>query len=314
MQEAEAALAAWGGGRIVRFLRDRENAVYEVVLPKIGRAALRLHRPGYQSLGAIRSELWWMQALAQAGLPVPMPVPTVSGDLVFDGTGRVATVIGWIEGAALGEAGLPLAGSVSEQSKQFTAIGALMARMHNATDALALPEWFTRPRWDLGGLLGGSPVWGKFWESPALTYAERRLVLDARDRATDVLRDFKDQGGDFGLIHADVLRENVLFSGKTGSIIDFDDCGFGFRMYDFATLASQNEDEPHYADLMAAAVDGYRGKRALPKADVALLPLFVMLRRFASMGWVVDRVPKGDARLRVYAQRAVRAADRFVTS
>ncbi len=125
---------------------------------------------------------------------------------------------------------------------------------------------------------------------------------------------FAAQGGDFGLIHADVLRENVLFSAGTVSIIDFDDSGFGFRLYDLATLASQNEDAPDYPDLMAAAVAGYRSIRPLSDTDVALLPMFLMLRRFASMGWVVDRVPVGDARSRTYAARAVNAARKFLDS
>ncbi len=311
MHEAETALAAWGGGRIVRFLKDRENAVYEVMLPGGTRAALRLHRPGYQTPRAIRSELWWMQALARAGLPVPLPVETVAGDLLHDAGPRVATVIGWIDGTPLGEADVPLGGSPADKRARFRAIGGLLARMHDATDALDLPDWFERPRWDSDGLLGEAPLWGRFWDSPALTHDEQSLVLRARDAARDKLRQFA-VDGDFGLIHADVLRENVLFSGETVSIIDFDDCGHGFRIYDFATLASQNQDEPDYDALMAAAVAGYRARRGLPDRDVALLPLFVLLRRCASMGWVVDRVPPGDPGVRVYARRAVRAAARWM--
>ena len=78
---AEQALAAWGGGTL-RLIKDRENAVYEARLTDGRRAALRLHREGYQSPDAIRSELWWMQASAKAGVAVPAPVPTSSGDLL----------------------------------------------------------------------------------------------------------------------------------------------------------------------------------------------------------------------------------------
>ncbi len=47
MTPAEMAAQAWGG-RILRTLRDRENHVFEMSTPQ-GRAALRLHRAGYQS-------------------------------------------------------------------------------------------------------------------------------------------------------------------------------------------------------------------------------------------------------------------------
>lgn len=311
MSEAGTALAAWGGGRIVRFLKDRENAVYEVILPDGTRAALRLHRVGYQTVQAIQSELWWMQALARGGLAVPMPIETVSGKLVSVGK-RTATVIEWVPGDPLGEAGKPLGGSPQERFAQFRTVGALVAGIHNATDSLTPPPGFTRHAWDVEGLLGERPFWGRFWENPTLSGPERDLVMAAREMARDRLLEFSATGGDYGLIHADVLRENVLFSGETVSIIDFDDCGFGFRLYDLATLASQNEDEPEYEVLMAAATEGYRSERALADADIALIPLFLMLRRFASCGWVVDRSAVGDPRIRIYAERAVKAAYEYL--
>jgi hypothetical protein len=76
--EAAEAAAHWGGAHSLRLIRDRENAVFEAALPT-GRAALRLHRVGYQSEAAIRSELWWCAALADAGVPVPRPLPAQDG-------------------------------------------------------------------------------------------------------------------------------------------------------------------------------------------------------------------------------------------
>ena len=42
---------------------------------------------------------------------------------------------------------------------------------------------------------------------------------------------------DYGLIHADSVRDNMLVdkSGKV-SLIDFDASGYGFRLFDIATL------------------------------------------------------------------------------
>ena len=79
--EALEAAAHWGGAAALRLIRDRENAVFEAALPA-GLAALRLHRVGYQSEAAIRSELWWCAALADAGAPVPRPIPAQDGELL----------------------------------------------------------------------------------------------------------------------------------------------------------------------------------------------------------------------------------------
>jgi Ser/Thr protein kinase RdoA (MazF antagonist) len=113
----------WGAGTAPRLIKNRENAVFEVNLPQ-GRAALRLHRRGYQTAAAIRSELWWCEALAKAGLPVPTAIRALTGDLLADlGAGQLASVIDWVDGPVLGQADIPLAGTVQDQCSRYAALG-----------------------------------------------------------------------------------------------------------------------------------------------------------------------------------------------
>ncbi len=113
---AEDAARAFGG-RVVRLIKARENVVYEIALPS-GRAALRLHRVGYQSEDAIRSELWWCASLAERGVPVARPVRALDGTLVVSvGPGAVASVVAWVEGEPLGEAGVALSGASASRSR-----------------------------------------------------------------------------------------------------------------------------------------------------------------------------------------------------
>ncbi len=285
--EAHEALARWGGSGTLRLIRDRENAVYEVALPQ-GRAALRLHRPGYQDADAIRSELWWCAQLAAAGVPVPRALPALDGDLLVTlSSGRHASVIAWVDGPAFGEAGVPLTGSRAELVARFHAVGDLVAQLHEGTDRLALPAWFSRPRWDLDGLTGESPFWGRFWEHPALNDAGRRTLLAARNHVRTALRAHQAAGGDFGLIHADVLRENVLMAPGQPMLIDFDDSGFGFRGYDLGTMLSQTLREPELPALARALVDGYAARRPIARD---LVPVFTLARCCASVGWVMPRL------------------------
>lgn len=124
---AETAAKAWGG-RILRVLRDRENHVLELVLPTGDRAALRLHRAGYQSPEAILSELWWCAELARAGLPVPAALPALDGRLLIDlPDGRHASVIAWMDGEALGEAARPFSLPLPQVLDAYHALGALLA-------------------------------------------------------------------------------------------------------------------------------------------------------------------------------------------
>lgn len=307
MTEAAEALAVWGASA-PRLINDRENAVYAVTLPGGAPAALRLHRPGYQSAAAIRSELVWTDDLAAAGLPVPRPVPSGAGDLLATlSTGRLASVVEWLPGVPLGQAWVPLTGTPAAQAETFARIGALLARLHTATDALTLPPGFTRPAWDAEGLLGETPLWGRFWENPALTPAEAALLQEARAEARRRLEAMA--APDYGLIHADLMRENLLIDGAAIRLIDFDDSGYGFRGYDLGTLMIQNLVEPHWPDLLAAAAEGYARHRPLNPAD---LPLFVLLRCLASCGWAVPRLPPGAPLLRTYAERAASRARAFL--
>lgn len=306
MSDIDEALAAFGG-RDAALVSERENVVYSARLPG-GRAALRLHRPGYQTLDAIGSELDWMAALADAGVTVPHPL---AGPVRLT-SGRVASAVTWVDGAPLGEGGKPLAGTPAEQAARFHAVGRALAELHSVSDGLDLGPGFTRHAWDVDGLLGEAPLWGRFWENPALSPPQRALMLEVRRLARLRLEAFAERGGDYGLIHADVLRENVLVDGEAVILIDFDDAGFGFRLYDLATMMTQNEDLPNADALRDAALAGYRAARPLSEADAAFLPLFVLLRRLASTGWIVPRRAPDHPAQRAYAERAVKAAHAFL--
>jgi len=89
---ARAALEAYGFTEArLKLIVDAGNTTYRVKTmdptPLEGSLyvdncySLRLHWSGYQNEGAVDSELEWLSALSDAGLPVPQPVPTMEGDL-----------------------------------------------------------------------------------------------------------------------------------------------------------------------------------------------------------------------------------------
>jgi Ser/Thr protein kinase RdoA (MazF antagonist) len=294
--EAAEAAGRWGG-KVTRLIMHRENAVFEMALPQ-GRAALRLHRAGYQSQLAIRSELWWAAALANAGVAVPAPQPALSGDvLVTLANGRHCSAISWVEGHPLGEAGVPFPDDVETQIARHHALGTLMAQVHAATARLTLPPWFTRVRWDADGLTGDNPFWGRFWEHPLLTKAEAAELLAARDYLRGWLLALPQP--DVGPIHADVMRENVLVDGTRLSLIDFDDSGIGYRLYDLGTTMSQNLYEPHYTVIRDALIAGYG------RVTVDEIEHFTLARTMVSVGWSAPRVPLGDPTHRRHIDRAL---------
>jgi len=310
---AQIALTKWRFDPPATLISHRENAVFEVRQGSGEKAALRLHRPGYNSIAEIKAELWWTRALAARNFAVPTPISTPDGDfLVRVSDSVVATVLSWADGQAIGQSGVALDGTLDRQTALYADLGELLARLHTQSDAIELPRSFARRHWDIYGFLGPNPLWGRFWENPALDKASSAMIETARDKARVALSDYAKTGGDFGLIHADALRENVFAGDRGLTLIDFDDSGFGFRLYDLATALSQSYFDDNYDQLRGAILRGYGRRRQVSDADRRMFTLFAMLRTFASLGWAVPRLGADDPAMSIYVRRATTAAARFL--
>ena len=106
------------------------------------------------------------------------------------------------------------------------------------------------------------------------------------------------------LIHADVLRENVLVNGHSVSLIDFDDSGWGFPLYDLGTTLSQNLYEPAYPDIRDALMQGYG------TSDRDMVETMTLARTCASVGWTMPRLTPEDPINARHIGRAVMWAGR----
>ncbi|KRD63711.1 phosphotransferase [Ensifer sp. ENS10] len=308
------ALAHWGvADQEPELLKYRENAVFRVHLADGRPAALRLHRAGYHSAAALHSELQWMAALGNSGLAVPQPIATTDGRLLValpEGgafAAQHADVINWMDGEPLGESGKPLSHSPERLVEIFSALGASMAEMHNLADRWTPTEGFWRPTWDEEGLLGDRPLWGRFWDCEGLSPAQAMALSALRGDLRRRLATLPTPAKDFGLIHADLVRENVLVGEAGVKLIDFDDAGWGYRLFDIATALLKNRREPAYGAIEAALISGYRSRRALSAEMLSSLPLFLVLRSLTYIGWFSARPELPGARERVlrYADEAL---------
>lgn len=303
------AAALWGiAPDQVTLAARRENIVYRAETPE-GPRALRLHRPGYRSRAELLSEMEWMEALAEQGLNVPHPVPSDRGHLIEFLGDQPVSLLSWLPGAPAG-AGERL--DVADRLGFARQLGRVIADMHHASDQWAKPRGFTRPHWDFDGLLGDAPLWGPFWDNPDLSEPDRQTLLAARDKArlrlAGIERDL-----DYGLIHADILTENVLVADGRLALIDFDDGGWGFRDFELATFLMRFLDAPDYPALRAALIDGYATRR---RVSPGVLDFFILLRALTYPGWIIPRrdEPGGAARSLKAVQTALPLARNFLTT
>jgi Ser/Thr protein kinase RdoA (MazF antagonist) len=285
---AEAALGRFGlsSSATAALCNVSENHTYRVEDPESGREyALRLHRPGYRTARQIESELEWVDALREDGaVDTCVPVPAPGGERVVsvavDGLGeRNVVLFEWLPGAEPDPEGAAVI-------EGFRVLGAVSARMHAHARAWRPPSGFDRPPWDYEHTLGPAGHWGA-WQDGLGIGPEEREQLERLDAVIAARLEAYGQGEDrFGLVHADIRLANLLVDDGHVRVIDFDDSGFAWFMYDFATTVSFMEDHPRVPELRDAWLEGYRSVAPLDAADEAELDTFVMLRRLLLVAWI----------------------------
>jgi Ser/Thr protein kinase RdoA (MazF antagonist) len=302
-------------------IKVRENAVYAVVLRDGSKVVLRVHRCGYHSDEALQSERTWMQALDSHGIEVPRHVLSLGGRSFekaviqgFEGE-RQVDVFHWIAGEQLGsvEQGVTLAGrSVGDAYRD---VGRLAARLHNQSSGWNAPAGFLRHAWDADGLAGERPFWGRFSDLAELTSSQRRLFVELRQSLWRDLAAFGQGADRYGLIHADLVPENILVDGDALQVIDFDDAGYGWHLFEIATSLYFIRRDAIYEEARDAVIDGYRQHRALSDEHLALLPMFLAARGTTYLGWVHTRAgePAAQEMIPALIEMAMAAAEDYLS-
>jgi Ser/Thr protein kinase RdoA (MazF antagonist) len=272
----------------IRLLNVSENATFALADPASRRElVLRVHRVGYCTADEIRSELAWINALRCAAIiETAAPIPARDGELVQtleSPSGRPSRFAVAFERLSGRE---PDAGVGTVQ--WFERLGALSARMHAHARSWRLPPGFRRKRWDLEAMVGPNGFWGPWraaigLDASGVATLERTLSFIAERIAR-----FGTGPERFGLIHADLRLANLLVFESHLRIIDFDDCGFSWFLYDFASAVSFIEHEPIVPDLLQAWITGYRRVTPLSGEEVAEIATFVVLRRILLMAWLAS--------------------------
>lgn len=293
----QASRKHWSLGKAkITLVAARENRVYRVSTPS-KTYALRFHRPGYRTLAEVNAELLWMDRLAQNGVLVPQPVKARDNQYVAAFNGTIVDMLYWVEGTPLGK--------LKPTVTHYYQLGCLLARMHTLADQWQPPAEFVRPHWNL---TGDQPTWGRFWENPLLNGQQQQCLSQFRQQAAAQLRSLA--SADTGLIHADLVPDNVLVNDSDLCPIDFDDGGYGYRLFDVATVTFRSHRICENGQLANAVLDGYCTLRPL---DQDLLPLFEALRACTYVGWNIARMHEPDARTRNerFITEALTAIDRL---
>lgn len=284
---AEVALCEYGLEQTkLKLIAYSGNGLYQVTIPSgnsipPGKYILRLHQPDYMKPAFIASEMEWLSALHQEGIDVPTPIRNQAGEWITEADGgydvpqiRNCTLIRWTEGRLLSKGIRP---------RHFRALGRVMGRLHEQSRSWKPQKGFTRPHWDWDGLYGDGFSYG-------VSAAEARKAIPKMHQSNfnqtlTRVREVSDQLGRgkrvYGLIHADLgIVENVAFLAGEARPFDFDDCGFGYWLFDFGVpLAQHIIDTNDFSGTMQdALLLGYEETSSLDSIDTEYITLFMAAR------------------------------------
>ena len=272
-----------------RLINVSENFTYLVEGAGGFRAVLRVHRENYHSLRAIECELAWADDLRKEGrIRTPKYILGKDGNAVQ--TGQVAglqkprfmVLFEYFEGNSPAQTG--------DMRKGFEDLGRLAAHCHSHVQTWPKPQPFERLTWDAEAVFGSQATWGDWRDAPEVTQAVKEVLERVERVICERLEAFGHGPERYDLIHADMRLANLLVDQKRTNLIDFDDCGWGWFMYDFAAAISFMEDDPRVPHLKSSWLSGYRSVRPLSEADEAEIPTFVMLRRMALLAWIGSHI------------------------
>jgi Ser/Thr protein kinase RdoA (MazF antagonist) len=243
---------------------------------------LRIYRPDYQSDAAIRSELAWIDAVRDAGLlSTPAIRRTRTGEplewIEVDGATRACVLFDYVAGCEPSH----------DDLDTYELVGRTAATLHLQVQQWKRPVWFTRTMWDLDNILGPRAPWGQWCDGPGLRQDDITLLKYAEDKVRTNLADYPARGPIAGLVHCDLRAANLLKdpNGRVW-VIDFDDSGFSWYLWDLCSSTTFIEHLPHVGSVIDAWLQGYQKVRPLTARDIAAIPDLVFLRRLHLLAWL----------------------------
>ena len=292
---ARQAIESWSiDVKSIRFINHSENVTFQVTDESDNKYVLRIHRPEYHTLKELESEQAWTESLLDAGVDVPVPIKTAKGhrfgSVPVGDHRRNVGMLKWVDGTSLRDLGKTKADS-NQIEYAYRRVGRILAALHDQVASWQPPLWFTRHSLDADGLMGESPFWGRFWEAGDLDISHRKHLSNMRKQLHELLVQLPKNHDCYSLIHSDLHTGNIIRHGDDLHIIDFDDAGFGWHAYDFAVVLSDAPTNEDGSDSIAkvALFQGYEEIRPIQSWVKKLVPLFSVIRTFASIGWADAR-------------------------
>lgn len=248
---------------------------------------MRTSRVGYHTVEEIQAEVKWLEHLRrQNQIKIASPLRNRQGSFLTvveqEGQTYVCVLFEYLRGAH------PDPGDDREADKDFRRIGRIAAILHRDAREWEESRLLSRAHWDYEHMIGPGGLFGNWRQSSDLSAREKKFLENTCAGIRKRLSIYGRSDENYGLIHSDLRAANLLKDGNVMQVIDFDDCGFGWHMYDLAASVSFLETDPRVGNWIRAWVEGYRTEGTLDDGDILQIPVFIMARRLQLLAWVTS--------------------------
>jgi Ser/Thr protein kinase RdoA (MazF antagonist) len=286
VQVASLSLAGWYTNTLFK-VRTTDGSAY----------MLRLCAPSWRTETDLRSEVAWLNALAQVtDIGAPCPVATANGEYLpevrVDGVSgaRRCLLMSWVPGSSLEK-------QLSEEN--MYKMGVLFTRMHDHGETFVPPDGFTTRRMDRVLARAEADVLFCAEHAGAFTQESRQIFECTRQRVDEAYTQLYGSRQRPIVIHHDLWHGNINIHRGRLFPLDFEDTVWGFPVQDIA-MAMQDlmmDVEPErYEPLLAAFRAGYEALRPWPEAYESEMDTFRAGRMLWTAnhraGWRPQMLPK----------------------
>lgn len=164
----------------------------------------------------------------------------------------------------------------------YQQMGRIAAYIHTFSRQWTKPANYKRIEWtwETAFAKGWNNYYGLHYSDCSILKAKDIAAIDTCVDLIKVRTEAYGKGPDrFGMIHSDLRTSNLLIKGDKITVLDFDDCGEGWFMYDLACIMGLMEHRPDLEELIQHIVKGYREIAPLSAEDEQEIMTFVMMRR-----------------------------------
>jgi Ser/Thr protein kinase RdoA (MazF antagonist) len=235
-----------------------------------------------------RTILAWMAYLAAQGAFVTEPLPSQSGNLV--------EVIPSSDGDWLAVAFTRAEGILSEElsldqwsQEQFQMLGSSIGKLHAIARGCVASKESSYPDWENGGNLFCDRIQNETW------------LNERQSRVLEQIRSLPKTVDAYGLIHCDLHFGNFFLDipGQKITLIDFDDCAYGWFVMDIAVLLfdvlvlyTDSDKDEYGRHFLRNFLTGYLAENPLSHIWLEQLPLFLKLLEINVYDMVAKSYPE----------------------